>query len=234
MPSGEPTMPSVSSIFRASLIVVAASLFVSGTAFAQTRQNTRRLGGGTIQEPSRGRTIQPAQTPPQPPVAPPVAAPPVALGADAAELIARALAHFNAGNLDEAERLLRVALIKDPGNNAAQALLTQVQERREETVGKVIRDKLRAIILDEVHFVATPIQSILDYLADESQRLSPDRSGVNFVLKAPDDHKFAPVTLRMKKTPMFDVLKYACDLSGATFQVDEAKVTVSPRPAAAP
>jgi hypothetical protein len=230
-------MTAVPPIVRVSLMVVAVSLLVSGSALAQVRQNTRRLGGGAIQEPSRGRTLQPAQpapTLPQQPVAPPGTSPPVVLGADAADLTARALDHFNAGNLDEAERLLRVALIKDPGNNTALALLSQVQQRREEMVGKLIRDKLRAIVLEEVQFVSTPLPSILDYLADESQRLSSDGNGINFVLKAADDHKFEPVTLRLKRTPMFEVLKYACDLAGATFQVDEAKVTVFPRRPSAP
>jgi hypothetical protein len=141
----------------------------------------------------------------------------------------QAEAQYKAGNLEEAERLVRLAIAKDPGNQNAYNLLRQIQEQRDETVGKEIRDKLRNIILDEINFTATPLDAILDYLSDESQRLAADRTAINFVLKAPDDYKSARITLKMKKTPMLDVLKYICDLGGASFLIDDAKVTVIPR-----
>jgi hypothetical protein len=193
----------------------------------------RRIGGGTIPEPTPAKPIQPVkpatQPLPQHNPTPPMVGQPVLLIGESAEMTRQAEAQFKAGNFDEADRLLRLAIAKDPGNQAAYNLLRQVQEQRDETIGKVIRDKLRSIVLEEVNFTATPLDAILEYLSDESQRLSADRSAINFVLKAPDDYKSARITLKMKKTPMFDVLKYVCDLGGASFLIDDAKVTVIPR-----
>jgi hypothetical protein len=193
----------------------------------------RRIGGGTIQEPTPVKPMQPVQPATQPlpqhNPTPPMVGQPVLLIGESAEMTRQADAQFKAGNFDEADRLLRLAIAKDPGNQAAYNLLRQVQEQRDETVGKAVRDKLRSIVLDEINFTATPLDAILEYLSDESQRLAADRSAINFVLKAPDDYKSARITLKMKKTPMLDVLKYVCDLGGASFLIDDAKVTVIPR-----
>jgi hypothetical protein len=193
----------------------------------------RRIGGGTIQEPTPVKPMQPVkpatQPLPQHNPTPPIVGQPVLLIGESVEMTRQAEAQYKAGNLEEAERLVRLAIAKDPGNQNAYNLLRQIQEQRDETVGKEIRDKLRNIILDEINFTATPLDAILDYLSDESQRLAADRTAINFVLKAPDDYKSARITLKMKKTPMLDVLKYICDLGGASFLIDDAKVTVIPR-----
>lgn len=193
----------------------------------------RRIGGGTIQEPTPVKPMQPVkpatQPLPQHNPTPPIVGQPVLLIGESAEMTRQAETHYKAGNLEEAERLVRLAIAKDPGNQNAYNLLRQIQEQRDETVGKAIREKLRTIMLDEINFTATPLDAILDYLSDESQRLSPDRAAINFVLKAPDDYKAARISLKMKKTPMLDVLKYVCDLGGASFLIDDAKVTVIPR-----
>ncbi|GEM_PF-3192727 len=237
----------------AGFVGAVALLLLIQPAFAQPRPNQerfnwerfnwgnsnnnqpRRVGGDTIEEPVPVKPLKPAQPAqnaqplPQHNPNPPLVGQPVLLIGESVEMTRQAEAQFKAGNLDEADRLLRLAIAKDPGNQTAYNLLRQAQEQRNETVGKEVREKLRSIVLDEIHFTATPLDAILEYLSDESQRLSQNRAAINFVLKAPDDYKSARITLKMKKTPMLDVLKYVCDLGGASFLIDDAKVTVIPR-----
>jgi hypothetical protein len=150
--------------------------------------------------------------------------------AQSANLTQQAVRLIQANRFVEAESVLQTAVQLDPSNALAQRLLIDVRMRREEDTGKVLRDKLAAMMVDEVDFKAVPLNAVVEYLAEETRRQSPDGQGVNFVLKVPEAMESAPITFKLRRVPLLEVLNYTCKFSGTEPRFEKFAVMIAPAP----
>lgn len=101
-----------------------------------------------------------------------------------------------------------------------------------------IRGKLGRIIIPQVEFNATPLQTVVEYLtqvAEDLDRTEPDPSkrGINLVVDPQTATNVAqvmqrPITLRLTNAPFETVLKYAAEQAQMKYRVDAFAVTIVP------
>lgn len=101
-----------------------------------------------------------------------------------------------------------------------------------------IQEKLNRLILPQVQFDATPLESVIEYLVQTAQTLDagepdPSKRGINIVVEpqsapgAPDVRQ-RPITLRLTNAPLGTVLKYVTDQAQLKYRVDAFAVTIVP------
>jgi hypothetical protein len=138
------------------------------------------------------------------------------------------------GLYDEAEERCRQILAMKPDQPAAKQLLAEIQQkRREGRPSGDLRQQLNETIIPEVSVREAPVIDVIEYLIEQSQKLSGDPSPINLVWQAPEDAKAAKVTLSLRKIPFADVLKYVTEIAGLRYRIDaHAIVIYKPGPTA--
>lgn len=124
--------------------------------------------------------------------------------------------------------------------------LTTAGQAVQQTGALRLYDKLEKIIIPELNFSEVDIADAVKFLEDQSRALDPDpdKTGVNFVLKAmptasatptADGAAVAPVpapartlTLSLKNVPLIQILNFINSLTNLQYKVDEHAVYIFP------
>ncbi len=93
--------------------------------------------------------------------------------------------------------------------------------------------KMQRIRFPKVSFAGATIDEAIEFLRVKSKDLdvsepSPDKKGVNIILKAGDVPLNAQITLDLTDVPMAEALKYVTELAQMKFKVDQFAVLVVP------
>ncbi|MCF7791516.1 MAG: hypothetical protein K9L78_00115 [Victivallales bacterium] len=92
-----------------------------------------------------------------------------------------------------------------------------------------LQKKLEEIIIPKIAFDRAPINSVIDFLRDESQKLDEeDNLGINIDLR-PSNKKTENkvVTLEMSDVPLGEAIKIICDITDLYHKVEEHAVIIS-------
>lgn len=94
-------------------------------------------------------------------------------------------------------------------------------------------DQLREIILPAVAFEDTTLEEAVDFLRKRTTELSPSgaaKVGVNFVIRMKPGEKPPSIkALRLRNVPLGVALRYVCEATHMSYQVDDAgSVVISP------
>jgi len=124
--------------------------------------------------------------------------------------------------------------------------LTTAGQAVQQTGALRLYDKLEKIIIPELNFSEVDIADAVKFLEDQSRALDPDpdKTGVNFVLKAmptasatppADGAEVVPVpapartlTLSLKNVPLIQILNFINSLTNLQYKVDEHAVYIFP------
>jgi len=124
--------------------------------------------------------------------------------------------------------------------------LTTAGQAVQQTGALRLYDKLEKIIIPELNFSEVDIADAVKFLEDQSRALDPDpdKTGVNFVLKAmptasatppADGVEVVPVpapartlTLSLKNVPLIQILNFINSLTNLQYKVDEHAVYIFP------
>lgn len=104
---------------------------------------------------------------------------------------------------------------------AGQAARTSTQGRREE-----ITQMLRKLIVPKVDFSGASLEEVVEFLRVRSRDLDPKGRGLNFILQVPPESQNRPVSLSLSQVPLEEILRYATEMSGTVFKVDEQAVVI--------
>jgi hypothetical protein len=140
------------------------------------------------------------------------------------------------GLYDEAEAACKEVLAQKPDQPTAKQMIREIEELRQkrdaQDPGYELRTRLEQLIVPEVNFRNADPKDVIDFLAGESRKLSPDKSQINFVWLVSADAKLSPVTLNLKNVAFADVLSYVTQLAGLKYRVEAHAVAVyKPEPA---
>ena len=131
------------------------------------------------------------------------------------------------GLYDEAEERCKQILEQKSDQPAVKQLLDEIQQKqRERNASGDLRHKLDETIIPEVSVREAPVIDVINFLRDQSQKLSNDKTPINLVWQAPEDAKATKVTLNLRKIPLGDVLKYATEIAGLRYRVDAHAVVI--------
>jgi predicted Zn-dependent protease len=139
------------------------------------------------------------------------------------------------GLYDEAEAACREILAQKPDEPTAKQLLREIealrQKRMAQDPGYALRRKLEQMVIPQVSFSNANPKDIVDYLARETSKLSPDKSAINFVWLVPAEVKLATVTVDRENTTLADILNEIARIAGLKYRVEaHAVVLYKPEP----
>ncbi|HSJ05040.1 MAG TPA: Amuc_1098 family type IV pilus outer membrane protein [Verrucomicrobium sp.] len=89
--------------------------------------------------------------------------------------------------------------------------------------------KLRTIIVPMVDLQGASLEEVIEFLRIRSRELDPAKKGVGFVVKASPEARSKPVSMSMASVPLEEILRYATEMTGSVYRVDEFAVTVTSR-----
>jgi hypothetical protein len=156
------------------------------------------------------------------------------------ELFAKAVILNMGGRYDEAEAAARQILARKPDNRDVQQLLEEITRARAASRGRTdnptrgLKKKLDGILIPEVNVREANVRDVVQFLQDESGRLSPDKTGVNFVWLVPAEEKVPPVTMQLRKMPLAEVIRYVLAAARLNYRVEPYAVVIykeTPEPA---
>ncbi|MCB1230864.1 MAG: hypothetical protein KDN19_11385 [Verrucomicrobiae bacterium] len=100
------------------------------------------------------------------------------------------------------------------------------------------KEKLDRLVLPNVEFVSTPLQTVIDYLTQVARELDasepdPAKRGINIVVDAQSTTQGAtilqkPITLQLSNAPLSAVLQYVTQQAGMKYRIDDFAVTIVP------
>jgi general secretion pathway protein D len=104
-----------------------------------------------------------------------------------------------------------------------------------------IRAKLNRIVIPQVEFISTPLQTVVEYLTQVGQdldtaELDPSKRGFNIVVDTQNTTNVAevmqkPITLKLSNAPFETVLKYVTDQAQMKFRIDSFAISIVPQSA---
>nr|WP_245958280.1 Amuc_1098 family type IV pilus outer membrane protein [Roseimicrobium gellanilyticum] len=89
--------------------------------------------------------------------------------------------------------------------------------------------KLRTFMVPMVELQGAGLEEVVEFLRIRSREIDPQKKGVDFVLKVAPEYANKPVTLNMVGVPLEEVLRYATEMTGTIYRVDEFAVTITSR-----
>ncbi|GEP42119.1 hypothetical protein BGE01nite_14100 [Brevifollis gellanilyticus] len=87
-------------------------------------------------------------------------------------------------------------------------------------------DKLRDLRIEKVDFSGASLEEVLEYLRVRTRDVDPTKRGIDFVLGLPPDTPLRPVSLSLIDVPVEEILRYATEVSGVTYRVEEFAVRI--------
>jgi hypothetical protein len=141
-----------------------------------------------------------------------------------------------AGHYDEAEAQCLQALQQTPNDPAIKRLLTQIETERaqQRNASASLRRRIEGVIVPEVNVREASVSEVIDFLKEQAQTLSANKSPVNVVWEAPEQTKTAKVTLSLHEVPLTDALKYVTESVGLHYRVDAHAIVIYRPPATPP
>jgi hypothetical protein len=143
------------------------------------------------------------------------------------EILQGAILLARMGLYDEAEQQCNKILAQDPKQPTVRQLLDEIQEKKRlQDSYSDLRHKLDGLVIHELNVHDVTVTDVIEMLRTESEKLSADKTAINFVWQAPEASKAAKVTLNLHAIPLGDALKYVTESAGLRYRVDTHAVVI--------
>ena len=86
--------------------------------------------------------------------------------------------------------------------------------------------KLRDLKIQRIDFSGATLEEVIEYLRVRSRDVDPDRKGVDFVMSVPSDTPKRSISLNLIDVPIVEVLRYATEVAGVGYRVEEFAVRI--------
>jgi hypothetical protein len=131
------------------------------------------------------------------------------------------------GRFAEAVLLLEAVLRGQPGNQGARVLLDQA--RQKQAAALALRNRLQSVIFPVFDSNDVSLNEALDYLAQQTNRLSSGSIQLNLVRIYPREFgEDTRVTLSVSNMPLPELLHYLGELARVRFEYDSHAIRVIP------
>jgi len=146
--------------------------------------------------------------------------------------LTKANASLNAGDLEAAEKAFGEALAQDESNLAAQRGLAELEKRvaGNEAAENAVTAKLRSIVIPEIDFQDTPLETALDFLRQKSIELDPateaSQKGIGIVVQSGASPEPRTVTLRLTNVNLQEAFRYLSEVAGAKVKTGPSGVEI--------
>jgi len=100
------------------------------------------------------------------------------------------------------------------------------QARTGRTGKDTIAAKLNDLRVEKVDFTGATLEEVIEYLKVRSRDIDPAGKGIDFVLSLPADTLMKPVSLNLIDVPVEEVLRYATEVAGVSYRIEEFAVRI--------
>ena len=118
------------------------------------------------------------------------------------------------------------------GQQFIQSLIMPAIEDMKGSLGRQMQmnQRLNHAVLSEVKFKDASLQDVVAYLQQASKNLDKDETPLNILVlpAATQQAQGRTVTLQMTNVPLGQVLRYATEMLGLTYRLDEYAVVITP------
>ena len=143
------------------------------------------------------------------------------------EMLQGAILLARMGLYDEAEQQCNKILAQVPNQPTVKQLLDEMQEKkRQQNLSPDLKRKLNDTVIPELNVHDVTVTDVIELLRKESEKVSADKTAINFVWQAPEASKAAKVTLNLHSIPLGDVLKYVTESAGLRYRVDPHAIVI--------
>ena len=143
------------------------------------------------------------------------------------EMLQGAILLARMGLYDEAEQQCNKILAQDPKQPTVKQLLDEIQEKKQQqNSSSDLRHRLNDTMIHELNVRDATVLDVIELLRTESEKVSADKTPINFVWQATEASKAAKVTLNLHNVPLGDVLKYVTESAGLRYHADTHAVVI--------
>ncbi len=86
--------------------------------------------------------------------------------------------------------------------------------------------KLRDLKIQRIDFTGATLEEVIEYLRVRSRDVDPDQRGIDFVMSVPTDTPKRSISLNLIDVPIVEVLRYATEVAGVGYRVEEFAVRI--------
>lgn len=86
--------------------------------------------------------------------------------------------------------------------------------------------KLRDLKIQRIDFSGATLEEVIEYLRVRSRDVDPAGKGVDFVISVPSDTTQRSISLNLIDVPIVEVLRYATEVAGVGYRVEEFAVRI--------
>lgn len=87
-------------------------------------------------------------------------------------------------------------------------------------------EKLRDLKIQRIDFSGATLEEVIEYLRVRSRDVDPAGKGVDFVMSVPADTPKRSISLNLIDVPIVEVLRYATEVAGVGYRVEEFAVRI--------
>lgn len=146
------------------------------------------------------------------------------------DLLRQATSFARVGLYDEAVTRCRQILEQNPGQPTVKELLLEIQAQRAQinraVPGAQLKQELSGLIIAELNVRDAAVADVIEFLRDESRRLTAGKGEINFVWQVPPGQTLPKVTLNLRNVPMLDIIQYVTTLARLSYRVDARAVVI--------
>jgi|GEM_PF-2566656 len=133
---------------------------------------------------------------------------------------------FYEGDMETAQLMLLQVQAANPTHVPTRSLLAQIDQKKRQNPGVVLKTKLAAVKVPKVDFRDAPLRESLDVLSEIVAKQTGNVIRPSFVLKGiPDDSK---LTLSMNNIPATDLIGYMADLTRSRVTYEKHAIVLTP------
>jgi general secretion pathway protein D len=92
---------------------------------------------------------------------------------------------------------------------------------------ETVLNKLRSFTIPVVEMQGASLAEVVEFLRIRTREMDPQKKGVDFVLRVSPDLAARPLSLNMVGAPVEEVLRYATEMTGTVYRVEEFAITIT-------
>lgn len=90
-----------------------------------------------------------------------------------------------------------------------------------------LMQKLRSLRIAKIDFSGATLEEVVEYLRITSRDVDPEGKGVDFIVNVPAETRTRSLNLAINDVPLEEVVRYATEMAGASFKVDDNAVIIT-------
>ncbi len=136
---------------------------------------------------------------------------------------------FMAGDMSKAREKFDAVLAVEPAHKESLRYIGMIAAREKSgDPAAAQQKKLAAIVFPVINFKEADLPSVLEFLKQEGEKLSPHGAQINFVMRLPEGAADKAITLSLRNIPFMEALRYIGQIADVAFAVEQYAIVVTP------